>query len=110
MRQAEGTLLPLWAFGGSGQHRGREVTALAWSPRHHDLFAAGYGSYEFLAPATGTVALFSLKAPGRPEAQFDTPSGEPRRPQRVRGRVACCCHSLEVIAAGGCAGTYRARC
>eukprot|EP00887_Chlorella_sp_A99_P003522 scaffold7.g3522.t1 len=74
VRQQEGTLLPLWPFA-CGRVRGRAVTALAWSPRYFDLFAAGYGSYDFAAPTAGLVVCYSLKSPGAPEAAFSTPAG-----------------------------------
>jgi len=52
-----------------------QVTALAWHPRHADLFAAGYGSYDFLRQAGGSVACFSLKNPSHPECLLTTASG-----------------------------------
>ena len=73
-QQAEGTLLPLWEFH-TPRARHRAVTALCWSARHPDLFAAGYGSFDFLHPTTGLVACFSLKNPGHPECAFGTAAG-----------------------------------
>lgn len=70
----EGTLLPLWQFTAARAKR-RAVTALAWSPRYSDLFAVGYGSFDFLHPTTGLVACFSLKNPGHPEYCFPTAAG-----------------------------------
>ncbi|KAL4434101.1 hypothetical protein ABPG75_000542 [Micractinium tetrahymenae] len=74
VRPEEGTLLPLWQFSAARAKR-RAVTALAWSPRYADLFAVGYGSFDFLHPTTGLVAYFSLKNPGHPEYTFATPAG-----------------------------------
>ena len=51
------------------------MTALAWNPRHGDLFAAGYGSYDFLRQAGGSVACFTLKNPSHPECLLTTSSG-----------------------------------
>jgi hypothetical protein len=45
LREASGTLLPLWKFADARARR-RAVTALAWSPSHADLFAAAYGSFD----------------------------------------------------------------
>lgn len=89
----EGTLLPLWSFsvapeeasaggeGGGGVGSGarpsrrRAVTSLAWHPSYADLFAVGYGSFDFLRPSSGRVACYSLKCPTTPECCFDTDSG-----------------------------------
>lgn len=74
VRPDEGTLLPLWEFANPRAKR-RAVTALAWSPRYFDLFAVGYGSFDFLHPAAGLVSIYSLKSPGHPEASFATGAG-----------------------------------
>lgn len=46
-RPGEGSLLPLWKFG-SDKAKRRQVTSLCWNPRYNDMFAVGYGSYDFL--------------------------------------------------------------
>lgn len=74
VKQEEGTLLPLWSFAAPAARR-RAVTALCWSPRYPDLFAVGYGSFDFLHPTTGLVACYSLKNPGHPEYSFATSAG-----------------------------------
>lgn len=79
LRPEEGTLLPLWGDKDGGAFasprvKRRAVTALAWSPRYPDLFAAGYGSYDALAPTTGLVCCYSLKSPCRPELAAATAS------------------------------------
>ena len=56
------------------------MTALAWHPRHADLFAAGYGSYDFLRQAGGSVACFTLKNPSQPECLLTTSSGGDPKP------------------------------
>lgn len=52
IKQDEGTLLPLWSFT-NPRAKSRAVTAIAWSPRYFDMFAVGYGSFDFLKPTTG---------------------------------------------------------
>lgn len=42
-----GSVLPLWRFT-SDKGRKKNVTAMCWNPRFMDLFAVGYGSYEFV--------------------------------------------------------------
>ena len=74
IREHEGTLLPLWAFH-ARSGRGRHVTALAWSPEHADLFAAGYGSFDAARQGAGAVVCFSLKSPATPEFEHATRSG-----------------------------------
>ena len=79
VREAEGTLLPLWRFTAErGRHKA--VTALCWSSDYLDLFAAGYGSYGFLKQCSGLVACFSLKNPSYPEFSCTTDSGEQAYP------------------------------
>jgi dynein intermediate chain 1, axonemal len=56
----DGTLLPLWQFY-SEKTRKRSVTAIALNSRYADLFAVGYGSYDFQKPSKGTVLCFTLK-------------------------------------------------
>lgn len=73
VRPQEGTLLPLWSFT-SLRVKQRAVTALAWSPKYFDLFAVGYGSYDFHAPTTGLVCCYSLKSPSRAERTFALPT------------------------------------
>ena len=46
-RPGEGTMLPLWRFTCEKAKR-RQVTSICWSPLYIDMFAVGYGSYEFL--------------------------------------------------------------
>ena len=48
-KENEGTLLPLWKF--TFEKAGKlENTALCWNPAYSDLFAASFGSCEFLSP------------------------------------------------------------
>ncbi|GAX72654.1 hypothetical protein CEUSTIGMA_g110.t1 [Chlamydomonas eustigma] len=73
-RPGEGTMLPLWRFT-SEKARRRQVTSICWSPAYKDLFAVGYGSYEFLKQTSGLICIFSLKNPSHPEFTFSTDSG-----------------------------------
>ena len=56
-----------------------QVTALAWNPQYPDLFAAAYGSYDFMRQGSGIVCCFSLKNTSHPEYTFGTESGVRRR-------------------------------
>ncbi len=73
-RPGEGSLLPLWRFGYERTKR-KQVTSLCWNPRNTDLFAVGYGSYDFLQQGSGYVCCFSLKNTSYPEYIFTTESG-----------------------------------
>lgn len=42
-----GSVLPLWRFS-TDKSRRKHVTSICWNPRYKDLFAVGYGSYDFL--------------------------------------------------------------
>lgn len=55
------------------------MTALAWNPQYPDLFAAAYGSYDFMRQGSGIVCCFSLKNTSHPEYTFGTESGVRRR-------------------------------
>ncbi|KAJ3287592.1 cytoplasmic dynein with WD40 domain [Borealophlyctis nickersoniae] len=69
-----GTLLPLWRFLCEKDKR-KQVTALCWNPALSDLFAVGYGSYEFSKQGPGMIACFTLKNPSNPEYLYVTESG-----------------------------------
>lgn len=73
-RNGEGTLLPLWKFSSDRANR-KEVTSLCWNPRYSDMFAVGYGSYDFMRQGTGMVCCFSLKNTSFPEYVISTESG-----------------------------------
>ena len=81
----DGNLLPLWKFH-SDKVKKKCVTCIAWNPKYNDLFAVGYGSYDFLKQGTGTVQCFTLKnafptasqgasMPAHPEYYFQLDSG-----------------------------------
>lgn len=65
-REGEGTLLPLWKFYNDRAKR-KHVTALCWNPEYSDLFAVGYGSFDFTKQSGGLVCCYSLKNPSHPE-------------------------------------------
>ncbi|KAJ1446761.1 WD40-repeat-containing domain protein [Pelagophyceae sp. CCMP2097] len=73
-RDGEGSLLPLWRFHTERAKR-KQVTALAWNPKYPDLFAVGFGSYDFMRQGSGMVCCFSLKNTSYPEYTFTTESG-----------------------------------
>ena len=73
-RHGDGSLLPLWHFRADRTKR-KQVTALCWNPCYPDLFAVGYGSYDFLRQGSGMVCCFSLKNTSHPEFVFSTESG-----------------------------------
>lgn len=70
-RTHEGSLHELWPFI-SDKTKKKEVTALTWNPRYHDLFAVGYGSYNFMKRTTGLICCYSLKNTRFPEYFFTT--------------------------------------
>jgi dynein intermediate chain 1 len=72
--RVQGSLLQLWQFVTERTKR-KQVTALAWNPRYHDLFAVGYGSYDFLRQGTGLICCFSLKNTATPQYSFSTEVG-----------------------------------
>jgi len=73
-RDGEGSLLPLWRFSTDRTKR-KQVTALCWNPAFADLFAVGYGSYDFMRQGSGMICCFSLKNTAYPEYTFSTESG-----------------------------------
>jgi len=73
-REGEGTLLPLWKFYNE-RAKGKHVTAVRWNPLYPDLFAVGYGSYDFMKQGGGMIALYSLKNPSYPDYSWTTTSG-----------------------------------
>eukprot|EP00944_MAST-04C_sp_MAST-4C-sp1_P000344 g344.t1 len=73
-RDGEGSLLPLWRFSTERTKR-KQVTSVAWNPKYQDLFAVGYGSYDFMRQGSGMICCFSLKNTSHPEYTFSTESG-----------------------------------
>ncbi|NWV21018.1 DNAI1 protein, partial [Origma solitaria] len=73
-RGQQGTLLPLWKFQYEKTKK-LAVTAICWNPKYKDLFAVGYGSYDFLKQSHGMILLYTLKNPSFPEYSFISESG-----------------------------------
>ncbi|KFU86753.1 Dynein intermediate chain 1, axonemal, partial [Chaetura pelagica] len=73
-RGQEGTLLPLWKFQYE-QTKRLAVTAISWNPKYKDLFAVGYGSYNFMKQGQGMLLLYTMKNPSFPEYVFTSESG-----------------------------------
>jgi dynein intermediate chain 1 len=73
-REGEGSLLPLWRFN-TDRTKKKQVTALSWNQKYSDLFAVGYGSYDFMRQGSGMVCCFSLKNTSNPEYMFSTEAG-----------------------------------
>ncbi|XP_075582460.1 dynein axonemal intermediate chain 1 [Pelecanus crispus] len=73
-RDQQGTLLPLWKFQYDKTKR-LAVTAISWNPKYKDLFAVGYGSYDFMKQGQGMLLLYTMKNPSFPEYIFSSESG-----------------------------------
>ena len=73
-KPGEGSLLPLWRFAYERTKK-KQVTSLCWNPKNSDLFAVGYGSYNFLQQGSGFVCCYSIKNTSFPEYIFSTESG-----------------------------------
>lgn len=49
---------------------------MSWcDTEYHDLFAVGYGSFDFMKQTSGLICCYSLKNPSHPEYTFTTESG-----------------------------------
>jgi dynein intermediate chain 1 len=70
----EGVVMPLWTFATTRTNK-KQVTSLCWNPRYNDLFAVGYGSYDYLRQSSGMVCCFSLKNTSYPEYIISVESG-----------------------------------
>lgn len=69
-----GFFLPLWHFTFDACRR-KTVSSIAWNPLHTDMFAVGYGSYNFMKQTTGAICVYTLKNTSHPEHTFTLPSG-----------------------------------
>ena len=95
-RQAEGSLLPLWKFY-TERCKHKHVTSLCWNPQYNDLFAVGFGSFDFLHQSSGLVCCYSLKNPSYPEYVFGTDSGKGQAASSVFHRT---CNDLHCVRTG----------
>ena len=79
-KDADGTLLPLWKFANEKVKK-KHVTSMCWNHEYTDLFAVGYGSYDFMKQGTGAICCYTLKnacnypEASHPEFSFTTESG-----------------------------------
>jgi dynein intermediate chain 1 len=73
-RDLEGTLLPLWKFV-YDRAKKLAVTGICWNTKYKDLFAVGFGSYDFMKQTRGLVCLYSLKNPSYPDYIYSVNSG-----------------------------------
>ena len=73
-RENEGTLLPLWKFV-NDKTKKRNVTSICWNPEYPDMFAVGFGSFDFTKQGRGMICCYSLKNPSFPEFMLYTESG-----------------------------------
>lgn len=77
----KGTLLPLWQFKvgdlpfAAEASKKLAVTSSTWSKKYTDLFAAGYGSFNFAKQSHGALVLWSCKNHNHPEYHYLTESG-----------------------------------
>ncbi|ETO35670.1 hypothetical protein RFI_01392 [Reticulomyxa filosa] len=67
-------LLHLWTF---KYHAcsDKMITSLDWNSQYHDLFAVGYGSYNFHKQTHGMVCVYSLKSTRHPVRAIRVESG-----------------------------------
>ena len=72
-RKGEGSFLPLWRFAYERTKR-KQVTALCWNPGNPDLFAVGYGTFDFLQQGSGMMCCYTLKNTSYPEYSYSTNS------------------------------------
>lgn len=73
-KEKEGTVLPLWRFSFDPAKK-LAVTDICWSETYTDLYAATFGSYDFLGQSYGQVCIYTLKNPTYPEYHLSTTSG-----------------------------------
>lgn len=79
VKDAEGSLLPLWEIKYDKSHM-IPVNCILWHPIYHDMFVVGHGPNQYLAeiqdPAlSGMVCWYTLKNPSHPEFVFHCDSG-----------------------------------
>lgn len=68
----EKSMLPLWQFSYQAIKK-KSVTSICWNPKYKDMFAVGYGSYEFgRKKSVGYICLCTLKNNMSPELTLQT--------------------------------------
>jgi len=68
-----GSFHSLWKF--QYEQAVKTVSTICWNPEFTDLFAVGYGSYDFVKQTTGMICCFTLKNTSHPEYVIETESG-----------------------------------
>ena len=93
-KEQEGSVYPLWRFE-CEVGECEDVTCLVWNSLYSDMFAAGYGSYNFYQqPQSGRICIFTLKNCSYPEYLLAAPAGvlsldfHPRHPQLLVAGLA----------------------
>jgi dynein intermediate chain 1 len=70
------SFVPLWKFNHAPPGVNPEsVTSIAWNPAYTDLFAVGYGSYDFIKQGGGMICCYTLKNTSHPEYVYQTDKG-----------------------------------
>ena len=71
-RAKEKNIYPLWRFL-YPPNKKKNVTCVCWNPHFSDMFAVGYGTYDFgKKKSAGSICLFSIKNTNYPEMIFQT--------------------------------------
>lgn len=71
-KENEGFMVALWRFLYPNPKK-KAITSIAWNPKYKDLFAVGYGKYDFSSTASrGYIALCTLKNNKSPELMIQT--------------------------------------
>ena len=71
-RSKEKNIYPLWRFL-YPPNKKKNVTCICWNPNYQDMFAVGFGSYEFgKKKSAGSICLFSIKNTNYPELVLQT--------------------------------------
>ena len=68
----EKNIFPLWRFI-YPPNRKKNVTCICWNPYYDDMYAVGFGSYDFgKKKSAGSICIFSFKNICHPEMIFLT--------------------------------------
>jgi len=71
-RSKEKNIYPLWRFL-YPPNKKKHVTCICWNPYYKDMFAVGFGSYDFgKKKSPGSICLFSIKNTNYPELVLHT--------------------------------------
>jgi len=71
-RSKEKNIYPIWRFL-YPPNKKKNVTCICWNPKYADMFAVGFGSYDFgKKKSAGSICLFSIKNTNYPELVLQT--------------------------------------